>query len=302
MNVVTIGNFDGVHQGHRHLLRQCRKRAGTGGSVIVVTFEPHPSVILDPDNVRGSLSSVEDRRDWLADAGADQVVVIQTTRELLQQAPREFLRTTLHPLDPGLLMEGPDFRFGFKRSGDLQTLREDGHENGYEVEIIQKLHEGMDDQEEVISSTRIRSLLESGEVQQACVMLGRPYTIRGRVIQGARRGRELGYPTANIDHGRMQLPGPGVYCGMVDLPSGDRCVGALSVGTNPTFGEDPLRCEAHLLDVDLPIDDYGWNIRVGFERMIRCQEVFQDGESLVRQIHQDIEMIRSWTQEVHPGR
>ncbi len=287
--VVALGNFDGVHLGHQVVVRRAveegRKR---GLRVVAATFDPHPRAVLWPGNEPKLLTTLEVRRELLLlGCGVDEVRGIRFDRELSKKSPREFvLEVLVGSLGAGVVVVGENFRFGHKASGDVaelgQCMREVGGE-AYAVPISHALGED-------ISSTRIRELVAGGEVREAARLLGRPYLLRGEVVEGDKRGRQLGFPTANVlPDERALVPGRGVYAGHVWVGS-ERYGACTNVGTAPTFERRDSRVEAHLLDYGG--DLYGKVVDVTFEERLRPERRFAGVEELKEQIARDVAEAR----------
>lgn len=292
---VTIGNFDGVHLGHRALLRAAR--AGTGVSiarVVAVTFEPAPAVVLGlPESPR--ILTAAERRRRLLEAGADEVVELPTTPELLNLEPDAFIDDLLGRLGDAVsvMVEGPDFRFGRGRAGSVETLRALGMDRGFAVVVADeervRLIDGLD---VPARSSVVRRLLDLGRVEDAGRVLGRAHVLVGTVVRGDQRGRTIGIPTANLDLGGAMLPGDGVYAGVATLPDGSRRAAAISVGTKPTFVETPRVAEVHVLDWDGVLDDYGWRLEASLDRRLRGQERYDTLDAFLAQLERDLEQTR----------
>ena len=292
MSSLMIGNFDGVHLGHLALL-ECSRKYASGGSVTAVTFEPHPSAILRPEEGVDRLLSPLARRDLLLQAGADEVLELQTTPELLALEPDGFVDLLRERCAFDVIVEGPDFRFGRRRLAGVDELRDLGRSRGFSVEVVDDVEVELEDRTMVpVRSTLIRWLLRHGRVVDAERALGRPHRVEGTVVKGDQRGRTLGYPTANLDHGASLLPGDGIYAGIAELADGTRLSAAISVGTKPTFGGTQRVCEAHLLDHEAPLDDYGWEIRLEFKRFLHEQLTFESIEPLLKRMARDCELVR----------
>ncbi|MGJ3507143.1 bifunctional riboflavin kinase/FAD synthetase [Enemella sp. A6] len=286
---VVIGNFDGVHLGHRAVLQAARAHNGNG-YVMAVTFWPHPNWVIRPGTGPLLLSTLEDRLALLAEAGADATQVVDFTPELAQWTPAEFVDRVIRPLRPDHVVVGDNFRFGRGAAGNVDTLREiaDGE---FEVNGLDLVLEGAGP----TSSTRIRQVLAEGDVTAAAHMLGRWYRFGGEVQRGDQRGRELGVPTANLlaVHG-YAVPQDGVYAGWMtcrEQPKLGTLPVAISVGSNPTFDGMERRVESHVLDRD-DLDLYGDHIDVEFVAHVRGQVRFDGVESLVEQMQQDIADVR----------
>jgi riboflavin kinase/FMN adenylyltransferase len=298
--VLTIGNFDGVHIGHRAILRTVTDRArALDGESVVYTFDPHPRKVLQGERAPGLLATTEQKLELLAAAQIDLVVLEPFTPEFAHTSPEAFVRECVHArVRPREVYVGYDFHFGRDREGSMRTLTELGPRLGFAVTIIPEVTiDGRD-----VSSTRIRELLAAGAVEQAALLLGRPYAIRGRVASGDQRGRTLGFPTANVDPETEVLPGHGVYAGRVllldDPPAGAggpargaRFGAVTNVGRRPTFKpDDPPLAEAHLLDFGG--DLYGRRIELAFESRLREERRFPGADALREQIARDVAEAR----------
>ena len=283
---VALGTFDGVHLGHRRVVQTAIEHAhALGVRSAVATFDPRPVSVIVPERAPDSLTTLDRRLELLRDAGADDVIVIEFTRELAARSAEEFaVEQLVGQLGAVDVVVGQNFRFGRGRSGDVNVLRALGEELGFAVSIAPLFEiDG-----EPVSSSRIRELVRLGDVEGAARLLGRAPELEGVVVRGDGRGRELGVPTANLgmEHGFV-LPAEGVYAGEVVLGDGRRFRAAISVGTNPTFdGEREVRVEAHLLRFDEDI--YGVAMRVEFLRFLRGQRRFDRLDDLIVQMREDI--------------
>jgi len=289
---LTFGNFDGVHCGHQQILAQAGMLAErTGSPVVAVTFDPHPLKLIAPHRPMRCLTPLDEKIDRLGQAGADVVVVVQTTPALLEQSPEQFVTDTVVPkFNPAHVVEGPSWRFGRGREGDVALLQRLGDQHGFEVYAVPGWRLEIDASGPVlVTSTLIRDLLGRHHVHRAALCLGRPYGLVGRVIRGKGRGRALGYPTANLETGDQVVPAEGVYAGWCRV-GGCRRIAAVSIGRNPTFGQEPLSAEAFLLDFDEDI--YDQRVRIEFLRWLRGQERFDSADALVRQMHEDVQQVR----------
>ncbi len=299
-SVVVIGNFDGVHPGHQQVLAAA-KRAEPGVPLVVLTFWPHPASVVRPDGGPKLLTNLEDRVALLRAAGADEVRVIDFTRELSQQTPAEFVESHILPLAPRRVVVGENFRFGHRAAGDVAALTSLG-EGRFAVTGLPLVHVG----DEETCSSGVRAALESGDVVHAAELLGRPFRFRGIVRHGDKRGRELGFPTANLPvPNEYACPADGVYAGWVTrmdgrdahgnpLPAGERTPAwpaAISVGSNPTFDGHDRRVESFVLDRD-DLELYDAPIAVDFCSRIRGQVRFDGIEALVAQMDADVEATR----------
>ena len=290
--VVTIGNFDGIHLGHQHVLQQTRATAAelAVAKVVVVTFDPHPIAVLRPEHAPPTLTSIETRVRLLGEAGVDAVLVVPFDRDMAAWSPVEFIdRVLLDTLSARAVVVGANFRFGYRAAGDVALLRSVGHERGFLVEGVE-----LDGGPQVWSSTYIRSCLAAGDVAGAAEALGRPFTVRGVVVRGDQRGRELGFPTANVPTPvDAAAPADGVYAGrLTRLDSLETYPAAISVGTNPTFdGERERRIESYVLDRD-GLELYGVEVEVAFVERLRGMVKFHGIEALVETMHGDVRRAR----------
>jgi len=292
--VVTIGNFDGVHLGHQHVIRRAREVAGElgGAELVAVTFDPHPIAVLRPEHAPPTLTTVAARVQLLAEAGVDDVLVLPFTRDVADWTPERFVREILvDALHARAVVVGANFRFGSKAAGDVVTLRELGELSDFAVHGI-----ALDGGPQVWSSTYVRNCLAAGDVEGAAEALGHPFRVRGVVVKGDQRGRELGYPTANVPtHGMHAAPADGVYAGRlrrVGDPASEAMPAAVSVGTNPTFaGERERRVESYVLGRD-DLDLYGVEVEVSFVARIRGMKRFENVDDLVATMEEDCERAR----------
>ena len=286
--VVTIGNFDGVHLGHQAVLKLVRERVHIHrGTVVVLTFDPHPLRVLAPDVELRFLSDPEEKLALLEAAGVDVVARLAFTREFAAQTPEEFIHRVLcSGLGTRELYVGQHFRFGKGRQGTIQTLQEASSRLGFMVQAISPVVVGG----APVSSTRIRDLVQEGNMGEAAVLLGRPYALRGKVVRGVQRGGALGFPTANLlpPEGRV-LPPDGVYATQLRVES--RVLAAVTyIGTRPTFEAGPRMIETHLLDGD--VDLYDREVAVAFYERLRGDQAFQSADLLARQIADDVDRTR----------
>ena len=303
-SVLTIGNFDGVHRGHRQIIAQAGLFAADRGlPVAVLTFEPHPLSVVEPRRSPPRLTLAEEKIAQLAGAGADVVAVADSTPVLLSLTPEDFIDQIVMPrFHPTHVVEGASFGFGRGRRGTTDLLRQLGQDREFETFTVEPVRLQVEHHETVlVSSSLIRKLLESGRVHRAELCLGRPYTLVGTVGTGAGRGVGLGFPTANIGCPGQLVPGAGVYSGEAHL-AGRAYPAAISVGTAPTFDGASTHVEAHLLDFDGDI--YGRPIRLDFYRPLRAQKKFASKDELTRQITKDVAEVRRLYAEragvVHP--
>ena len=289
-SVVCIGVFDGVHIGHQALIAHGRVLADElGCKVVVITFNPHPGRVLRPDGAPAELGSLADRIDWIKQAGADEVIVMPFTPTLATTSPREFAHLALREQTHALaVVVGENFTFGAGATGSVATLTELGEEMGFVADSLM-----VSDGQENVSSTRIRRLLSlDGDVAEAAKLLGRRYFIRGIVVHGDARGRELGYPTANLAWSAdLVIPADGVYAGWLSV-QGERLLAAISVGTNPQFHGEDQRIEAFVIDRE-GLDLYGQRVAVEFGERLRGQEIFASTEEFVEQMGRDVASTRA---------
>ncbi len=293
--VLTVGNFDGLHLGHQSIMETVTTRAhALGGPAAAYTFEPHPRRVLHPDHSPRLLTTLEQKLELFEAAGVDVSIVEAFDLEFAALPAERFVRDILHArIGPAEVYVGYDFRYGRDREGSMRTLTELGPHQGFSVTIIPEVKLGDRD----VNSTRIRELLEEGRVGDAAVLLGRPYTVRGRVVEGDRRGRTIGFPTLNLAPENEILPARGVYSGHVRFldegspERGEVLPAVANVGKRPTFKEDdPVLAEAHLIDFDG--DLYGRRVELTFEQHLRAEKRFEDVEGLKAQIARDVERAR----------
>jgi len=295
--VLTIGNFDGLHRGHRAITEVVRVRAAAlEGTAVVYTFDPHPRKVVQPESAPGMLLTLDQKLELLEAAGMDLVVLEPFDAEFARTPPDRFVREWIHErLRPLEVYVGYDFHFGKDREGSMRLLTEMGPHLGFSVTVIPEVTVGDRD----VNSTRIRALLAEGDVGEAAELLGRPHAARGRVAHGDRRGRTLGFPTLNLAAESEILPAHGVYAGHVRfLDAGEPAAGTvvaavINVGRRPTFGkDDPPVAEAHLLDFEGEV--YGRAIEIVFEHRLREERRFPGPDALRAQIARDVEAGRAW--------
>ena len=253
---------------------------------VVLTFDPHPLALLRPSHVPPSLTTLEQKAELLAQAGATCVLAYPTDRKLLQLTPVEFFdAVVVAELRARGIVEGPNFCFGKDRKGDIGTLRELCQSRGVMLDVVEPVGG-----EAMVSSSTIRSLIDGGRMAEAVALLGHPYTLRGQVTSGARRGRTIGFPTANLVKIETLLPGDGVYGGIAHVESGSFAA-AISVGPNPTFGETSRKVEVHL--IEFSGDLYGSWLDVDCIERIRDNRRFESREELIAQITRDVAIARA---------
>ncbi len=284
---VTIGNFDGMHRGHQEILSILRRHAGSlSGPAVTVTFDPHPMQLLRPEDFQPVLTTIAYRTELLRYHGADQVVVLVTTPELLQLGARDFFDLVLrNRLDARGLVEGPNFHFGHDRKGDVPLLQDMCREHGMTLEIPGPvLWEG-----KIVSSSGVRQELVRGAVRTAADLLGRPFRLSGTVARGQNRGKSLGFPTANLEGIQTLIPGDGVYAVRVHYQD-KTWPGAANIGPNPTFGEQACKVEVHL--IDFQGDLYGRTLAVDFTDRLRDTRTFANAQELTEQLRRDVEQAK----------
>jgi riboflavin kinase / FMN adenylyltransferase len=295
-SAVTVGVFDGVHRGHQHLLAATRA-AAAGAAVVAVTFDPMPVEVLAPDRAPLRLTTTARRIELLRAHGADEVRVLAFDRAMADWTPEEFARRALvDDLRAAAVVVGENFRFGTKAAGDVDLLRSLGQAAGFTVEVLQ-----LDGAAKPFSSTLARAHVAAGRMAEAAEVLGRTHEVSGVVVEGDHRGRELGFPTANVPvDPAYAVPPDGVYAGRVDTGA-EVLPAAISVGSNPTFDGQERRVESYVIDrsvADGSLDLYGRQIRVEFVSRLRGMDVFDTVEALVAQMHEDVSDTRAVLAEV----
>ena len=303
-SVVTLGNFDGVHKGHRAVLSTVVEQAGARGAhSVAVTFDPHPVAVLHPERAPQIITSPDQRLDLLSATGLDAVLVMEFTREFAQWTPERFVvEVFVKALGARLVVVGEDTRFGVRNSGDVVALRRLGAEHGFEVLTLADIGNGGR-----WSSSRVRDLVTKGDVARVAEILGRPHRVAGEVVHGDHRGRELGYPTANLSPvAEGLIPADGVYAGFLTrptLPERDldhTLPAAISIGTNPTFAGTQRRVEAYVLD-RTDLDLYGEIVVFEFIERLRATEKYDSVEALLVQVADDVEHCRALLSSIVPS-
>lgn len=292
---VGVGNFDGVHRGHAALVAGLVELAAAAkGPAVVITFDPHPLSLLRPGIHLELLTTIDDRARFLQALGVNEVVALRATPDLLALEAREFFDQVVRQrLGAKAMAEGANFRFGHDRAGDVTLLAALCREAGMTLRVVPAvLIDGGE-----ISSSRIRQALAAGDVGLVTRLLGRAYSVRGGVAAGARRGRTIGFPTANLEGIATVLPGPGVYAGRARTAGGSTWPAAVNVGANPTFGEQAVKVEAHL--IGFGGDLYGQEIEVEFLARLRETRPFAGVAELVAQLRQDVEQARRIAEAAH---
>ncbi len=286
---LTIGTFDGVHIGHQEIIRGLVAGAhAEGAPAVVLTFHPHPAVVVRGRKGAFYLTLPDERAALLGELGVDVVITQPFDLQVAATSAPGFLQTLKERLGLCQLWVGHDFALGHARSGNVDVLRQLGAQLGYQLHVISPVWFS----DQVVSSSQVRALLGAGQVRQASQLLGRPYRLSGQVTHGDKRGRTIGVPTANLDPGDEKLvPGKGVYACLAEI-EGRQWPAATNIGVRPTFdGQDPLPyIEAHLLDFSG--DLYGKTVQLSFLEHLRDEQRFVDTEALVEQIQQDIQQTR----------
>ncbi len=284
---VTIGTFDGVHRGHQHVLARTRELA-EGNDLVVVTFDPHPMAVVRPDREPRKLTTLERRVELLREHGADEVHVLAFSEEMSGWSPAEFVeRVLVDELMSSAVVVGEKFRFGHKAAGDLAYLVGEGERHGFTAVGLALIGDG-----DVLSSTRARAHIAAGEMAAAADVLGRSHEVSGVVARGEQRGRELGFPTANVPVDESYaVPPDGIYAGWVVRASGDRLPAAISIGTNPTFDGVERRVESYVLD-RTDLDLYDEQIRVELVEHLRGMVKFDGVDKLIEQMDDDVKQAR----------
>jgi riboflavin kinase/FMN adenylyltransferase len=286
--VLALGNFDGLHRGHVKIIERIQRGAGErGGTSVVLTFDPHPPRILRPDKAPPLLMTKAQKLDALARAGVQGAAVVRFTREMSQWAPDAFVRTVLVEwLHVAEVWVGADFLFGRDRSGNFTLLRSLGAQHGFRAEKIDPIRY----KDFIVSSTRIRRLVAEGRVDEAGALLGHHYAIEGTIVEGARRGREIGFPTANLSTDNELVPPHGVYATALSF-DGRLYPGVTNIGQRPTFGDAlATTIETHLVQESM--DLYGRAVRLAFIQRLRDERKFPDIEALQEQIAADVRRAR----------
>ncbi|GAA1069896.1 bifunctional riboflavin kinase/FAD synthetase [Kitasatospora nipponensis] len=296
-SVVTIGSFDGVHLGHQLIISRAVERARElGVRAVVVTFDPHPSEVVRPGSHPPLLAPQPRRAELISTLGVDAVLVLPFTAEFSQESPQFFVQQVLvDALHARLVIEGPNFRFGHRAAGDVALLAELGRAADFEVEVVDLQVSGEAGDGEPFSSSLARRLVAAGDVGGAAEVLGRPHQVEGIVVRGAQRGRDLGFPTANVDTvPHSAVPADGVYAGWLTA-DGERMPAAISVGTNPTFDGTTRTVEAYAID-RVGLDLYGLHVAVDFLAYLRGMEKFDSIDALLDRMAVDVKQARELTE------
>lgn len=287
-SVVTIGVFDGVHRGHQYLIQQLVAHAEATGQIpVVLTFYPHPQMVIRGFEPGFYLTLPDDRARLLGELGVELIVTHPFDDEVRHIRAADFVDRLREHLNMASLWVGEDFAMGYQREGNVAFLAEQGRQKGFELRVVDLMDAG----DEHVSSTRIRNLLTAGDVRETARLLGRPHFVTGRVVEGARRGRTIGIPTANLDvPAELAVPARGVYAGWMTVDQAEYPA-VTNVGLRPTFeGEATPTVEAHLLDFSGNL--YGEHVRLNFVERLREEKKFDGVEALVAQIQEDIQRGR----------
>ncbi len=295
---LTIGNFDGVHLGHQEIIRAAIENAVhlDNCPVTVMTFDPHPLAVLHPERMPRVLTPLVLRAALLERAGVDYLLILKDSYDMLSLSPQDFVDEFLmKKICPKAVIEGDDFHFGYGRSGNMDMLAEFGKKYQFKVVVVPPVHITVEKAEMRISSSMIRHLLHKGEVDDAAAALGRPYRLMGSVVKGRGKGREIGFPTANIDPHDQVIPAEGVYAGFVSIAdsieqlacANQKIPAVFSLGRAKTYiSEHPLLIEAHILGKSTD-DLYGKFLAMDFVDFIRTQQRFESEAKLKEQIAKD---------------
>ncbi|MEV5957780.1 bifunctional riboflavin kinase/FAD synthetase [Streptomyces sp. NPDC051987] len=292
-SVVTIGSYDGVHRGHQLIIRHAVDRARELGiPAVVVTFDPHPSEVVRPGSHPPLLAPHHTRAELMAELGVDAVLILPFTTEFSKLSAADFVvKVLVDKLHAKAVVEGPNFRFGHKAAGNVEFLIEQGEVYDFEVEVVDLFVRGEAGGGEPFSSTLTRRLVAEGDMAGAREILGRPHRVEGVVVRGAQRGRELGFPTANVETlPHTAIPADGVYAGYLHA-QGEVMPAAISVGTNPQFDGTERTVEAYAID-RLGLDLYGLHVAVDFLAYVRGQAKFDSLDALLEQMAEDVKRCR----------
>jgi riboflavin kinase / FMN adenylyltransferase len=292
--VVALGNFDGVHLGHRAILKAAIDRAhGAGGKAFALTFDPLPARVLSPQRAPRMLMTSEDKLEYLRDSGLDGVLVLPFTMELSRLTPRDFVHDyLLVKLGVEAVVVGHSVSFGHKRAGNASVMVDLGREFGFETVVVGPVKvEGLE-----VSSTKVRELIEAADLLRTARLLGRYHFLRGKVVHGRERGRHIGFPTANLDSETECIPPDGVYATRVVMAEG-AYPSITNIGMRPTFGETARSIEAHIFDFNRDI--YDRTIKLEIIERVRPERKFESAEALGKQIAEDLKRAKEILARVH---
>jgi len=286
---LSIGNFDAVHHGHVAIVKAART-AVCEGKVVIWSFNPSPTAFLHPEMEVERLTEFSKRSDLLIQAGADEVVELVPTADLMHQPPEVFVANFAEVLSPQFIVEGEGFRFGKNREGTLDELVRLGSKYEFSTTKVSPVEVTLQDQSvHRASSSLVRTLIKNGRVEDAYLVLGRPVSVSGTVAKGDQRGRSIHFPTANIEQVQTLLPADGIYAGHGTLEDGTSFPAAISIGTKPTFGKHERACEAYLIGFEGEQGIYGWKLELSFDYWLRDQIRFDSVEELKTAIQDDVE-------------
>jgi riboflavin kinase/FMN adenylyltransferase len=295
--VLTVGNFDGVHLGHAHIIATARRVAARfDAPVVALTFEPHPLAVLAPERAPARLTTPAEKLAHLERCGVERCIVLRSAPALLATEAEDFLASLVAHCRPRAIVEGPDFNFGRGRGGSIETLERHAARWGYELHRVGAVHCDALPTRPTVGSSSIRQALRDGRIDQARAMLGRPYRIVGTTGHGAGRGATLGFPTANLGGIVHLLPQEAVYACVVQLDDAALHLAAVNIGPQPTFAEERARVEVHVLD--FAGDQRGRRMGLHFLARLRTQTKFAGPAELIRQIREDVTATRAFEPEV----
>ncbi|MEA3488928.1 MAG: bifunctional riboflavin kinase/FAD synthetase [Candidatus Omnitrophota bacterium] len=285
--VVAIGIFDGIHLGHKRVIKKVLNERGQGSDKVVITFDPHPQTVLRPDKTSPRIMSLEHRLFIFEKMGIDAVVIIRFTDFIAAMSPEDFVKKVLRDVGARKVYVGSNFHFGKRKSGDAKTLEKAGMDCGIDVRTVHPVKKAG----RIVSSTWLRRLISAGKIEMAEELLRRPVSVFGTIVGGDKRGGEYGFPTANVDPHQEVIPPPGVYAVKIDI-AGKLFDGVLNIGFKPTFYGRKLKkrkephIEVHILNFDG--DLYGRYVETFFIRRLRREKKFKNAETLKRQIVKDV--------------
>jgi len=291
--ILSVGNFDGIHLGHRKLLETARElRRRDGGEIAIVTFEPHPLTVLRPEVAPPRLTPAAAKQALLDEMGVDHLVVLAPTPQVLGLTAEAFWALLRDEVRPRHMIEGGTFNFGKGRGGNIGRLREWAAQSPVTLHVLESVQVVLLDLSIVdVNSSLIRWLIANGRMRDAAICLGRAYSLHGEVVKGFERGRKIGVPTANLKVDEQMVPLDGVYAGRCEV-NGMTYTAAISIGTMPTFKENVRQVEAHLLDFEG--DLYGQMLRVEVTDWIREQRKYASVDALVVQMKRDLHQVKSF--------
>jgi riboflavin kinase/FMN adenylyltransferase len=287
-SALTWGMFDGIHLGHQKILATLMERAREKGlPAVAMTFEPHPREVVGKTPHVPDIVPLSERVRLIQSLGVDLLILIEFTRQFADRAAQDFLDELILKIHPELMVIGYDFRFGRAREGDAEFLRDQGKAKGFELIVVPAVAVSG----ETVSSSRIRALIQSGDMEKAAILLGRPFSVEGQVVHGHHRGKEMGFATANLRWEAELIPPGGVYVARAEF-NGKEYPAVANVGFNPTFGDEQLSIETYLLDFEGDI--YKKRLRISFFKRIRDEIKFDSVDALASRIQQDITEAREW--------